>query len=108
MLVLPLAALGIYILLSAASRYQSLLNIPLTIDRSLPEVQRFLRSMAIKLKVVVLFIFLYIEWANVETALGHSVGLGRWFLPISVVAILLTLGFYFHKLRRLQKDACAA
>ncbi len=100
MLVLPLTAVGLYILLTVTSRYQELINVPVAIDRDAPEVRQLLLSMSIMLKAVLLFVLAYIEWANVNTALGHSGGLGTLFLPISLAAVVLPLGFYLRKLRR--------
>jgi uncharacterized membrane protein len=99
MLLLPLTAIGLYILITVASRYQRLINVPMAIDRDAPEVQRLLQSMSITLKMVVLFVFAYLEWADVNTALGRSAGLGELFLPISLVAVFLPLGLYLRKLR---------
>lgn len=100
MLVLPLSAIGIYMLTTAASRYQRFINLPMAIDRDRPEVQRLLLSMSIALKLVVLVTFLYIEWTEVEAALGRSSGLGKEFLPIFLFATFFPLGYYLHKLRK--------
>jgi uncharacterized membrane protein len=43
-LLLPMNAVGLYILLTATSRYQRLINVPMAIDRNAPEVQRLLQS----------------------------------------------------------------
>jgi len=103
MLLLPLTATGLYLLITLASRYQRLINAPIAIDRDAPEVQRLLQSMSITLKTVLLFVFVYVEWTNVNTALGRSAGLGKLFLPISLLAVVLPLGFYVQKLREHQK-----
>jgi uncharacterized membrane protein len=100
MLLLPLTSAGLYILLTMASRYQRLINVPMEIDRDAPEVQRLLLSMSIMLKMVVLLVFLYIVRASVNTALGRANGLGKPFLPIVLVAIFLPIGFYLFSLRR--------
>ncbi len=102
-LLLPLTAIGLYILMTITSRYQRLINVPMAIDRDAPEVQRLLQSMSITLKMVLLFVFVYIEWTQVNTALGRSSGLGKPFLPISLVAIFLPLGLYLQKPREHQK-----
>ena len=100
---LPLTAIGLYILITVTSRYQRLINVPMSIDRDAPEVQRLLQSMSITLKMVLLFVFVYIEWAKVNTALGRSAGLGKLFMPISLVAVFIPLGLYLQKLRGHQK-----
>jgi len=99
MLQLPLTAIGLYILITVASCCQRLINLPMAIDRDTPEVQRLLRSMSITLKMVILFVFVYIEWTTVNTALGRSAGLGKLFLPISLVAAFIPLVLYLQKLR---------
>lgn len=103
MLLLPLAAFGLYILMTITSRYPRLINVPMAIDRDAPEVQRLLQSMSITLKTVLLFVFVYIEWAKVNMALGRSSGLGKLFLPISLAAVFLPLCLYLQKLRNYQK-----
>jgi hypothetical protein len=103
MLLLPLTAIVLYVLFTVISRYQRLINLPMAIDRDAPEVLRLLQSMSITLKMVLLFVFAYLEWANVNTALGRSSGLGKLFLPISLVAVFLPLGLYLQKLREHQK-----
>jgi uncharacterized membrane protein len=103
MLLLPFTAIGLYILMTVTSRYQRLINVPMAIDRDAPEVQRLLQSMSITLKMVVLFVFAYVEWAKVNTALGRSSGLGKQFLPISLIAVFLPLGLYLQKLRKHQE-----
>ncbi len=99
MLLLPLTAVGLYILMTVTARYQRLINVPMAIDREAPEVKRLLQSMSITLKMVLLFVFVYMEWAQVNTALARSSGLGNLFLPISLVAVFLPLGLYLQKLR---------
>ena len=101
MLLLSLTAVGLYILMTVTARYQRLINIPMAIDRDAPEVKRLLQSMSITLKMALLFVFVYIEWAQVNTALGRSSGLGKLFLQILLVAVFLPLGLYLRRLRRL-------
>ena len=90
----------VYILLTVAARYQSLINLPIAINRDVPEVKSVLLEMAIMFKAIVLFIFLYLTWAGVNTAIGRSTGLGKLFLPISLGAVFLALILYVHKLWR--------
>ena len=103
LLQLPIVALGIYVLMTLASRYQSLINLPISIDRDAPEVRRLLQSLAITLKLVILLIFVYIEWILVNTASGRSSTPGTLFLPVTLVAVFLPLGFYLHKLQNYQR-----
>lgn len=104
MLLLPLTAVGLYTLLTLSSRYQRLINIPMAIDRDSPEVQRLLRGLSTTLKVVVLWVLAYLEWAGIETALGRAAGLGKLFLPIAMLALFSPLGLYLYKLRAHRKN----
>jgi uncharacterized membrane protein YidH (DUF202 family) len=70
------------------------------VDRDAPEVQSLLLGMSILLKTMVLWMLLYIAWANVNTAMGRGEGLGKPFLPVSLAAVFLPLGLYIFKLRR--------
>ena len=103
LLQLPIVAIGIYVLMTLASRYQSLINLPISIDRDAPEVRRLLQSLAITLKLVILLIFVYIEWILANTASGRSSTPGTLFLPVTLVAVFLPLGFYLHKLQNYQR-----
>ena len=85
-----------YALLTAACRYTSLINIPARIDRSLPEVQRLLQSLSIAIKAVVLLVFAWLEWAMVNTALWRFSGIGKPFVPISLLAIFAPLAYYLR------------
>jgi uncharacterized membrane protein YidH (DUF202 family) len=96
--VLPVTAVALYILATAASRYQRLINLPFCVDRQSPEVRRILLTMTIVLKGTLLAILAYINWAGINTAMGRAQGLGRNFLPVFLAAIFGPLIFYTRKL----------
>lgn len=102
--ILPITSAIVYIGVTAASRYQTLINIPFSIERNSPEVRRLLLSMSIVLKAVMLLVFAYSAWANVNTALGRSEGLGRQFLPVSLALIWIPLIFYLLRLRHYRRS----
>src|ERR1700687_958966 len=58
--VLPVVAVGMYLLLTAASRYQQLINLPIRIDRDLPEVRKLLLKMTIYMKAIIVLMLAYI------------------------------------------------
>ncbi len=98
LLILPFAALVASGLLTFAGRNQSMINLPMTVDRDDPEVQAVLRSMAGCLKAVLLLVFLYLTIASVLTAAGQAQGLGRAFLPVSMAAVFGSLIYYLRRL----------
>ena len=100
---IPLVAAVQFVLLTVVSQNTRLINLPVAVDRSAPEVQALLLRLTLVLKIVFLVTFLYIAWSMVKNAQGHAGGIGMWFLPVSTATIFLALGFYLRKLRRYQK-----
>lgn len=98
--VLPFTAVGLYILLTAASRYQGLINLPFTVDRKLPDVRKLLITMSVFMKATILLSLAYISWAGINTALGREQGLGGNFLPIFLAVVFGPLIFFTRKLWR--------
>jgi hypothetical protein len=98
--VVPIAAVGLYLLMTAASRYQGLINLPFTVDRKLPEVQKLLLSLSLFLKAAILLTFAYMSRAGINTALARAQGLGPMFAPISLAALLCPTIFFARKLWR--------
>jgi uncharacterized membrane protein len=94
--VLPLTGLGIYVLMTAAARFQRLINLPFAVDRSAPEVKRLLLSLSVWMKATVLAVFVYLQQAMMATALGRAQGLGAAFLPFVLLATFVPM-IYFTK-----------
>jgi uncharacterized membrane protein len=92
-----------YTLLTAASKYQRLINIPLRVDRGAPEVHRILSSMMTVLKAVLMLVFLYLIATSVEVALGRASGLQAGFVGILVAAPLVILAVYMARLWRYRQ-----
>lgn len=90
----------VYALLSAASKYQGIINIPMEVDRSSPAVQRLLRSMVITMKVEVMFLFHYLCHRIMGVAVGVAAGLRMWFLPVVLIGVMIPLVYYMWRLRR--------
>jgi uncharacterized membrane protein len=87
-----------YGLLTAAAKYQRLINIPLNVDRGAPEVRRILSSMMAVLKAVVTLVFLYLITMSVGVALGRATALHAGFMGVLVAAPLVTLAVYIARL----------
>jgi uncharacterized membrane protein len=102
--ILPITSLILYVTLTAASRYQKLINVPFTIDRNAPAVRQILLSMSIALKAVAQVAFVYMIWMSVNTALGRANGLGILFAPVFLLATSAPIVFYLLKLRRYRKS----
>jgi uncharacterized membrane protein len=100
LLFLLATTVAVAIVLTAAEKYQRLINIPMSVDRDSPQARHLLRSMMIALKAVIVLIFFWIVDVTMRTALGEARGLGRAFLPLFLAGLLLPLVYYLTKLSR--------
>jgi uncharacterized membrane protein len=54
---------------------------------------RMMRS----LNTTIAFVFAYISFSTIRTALGEQAGLGTWFSPVFISALLLIVGLYLFQ-----------
>jgi uncharacterized membrane protein len=81
---LPVVAVGIYLLLTAASRYQRLINLPVRV------VHEGNHDANVRIY----------QLGGDQYCAGQSAGLGRMFLPLFLAATFAPLIFFTHKLQR--------
>jgi hypothetical protein len=101
--VMVLLNAGVYVLLTIATRYQQLVNVPFEIDRDRPEVKRLLLRMTIVLKTVFMVFLAGMLWMILHMPLRRSRGLGWDFLVVFFVAMLAQTVFFVRKLSRFRK-----
>lgn len=66
---------------------------PITRENA-PRMYRLARELILWVKVLVVWMFTYIEWAMINVARGQSKGLGVLFLPI-MLALLTVISIFF-------------
>jgi uncharacterized membrane protein len=92
---LPIIAGLLFAGMTIINRYPHIFNYPVKIT---PENARRQYSFATRLvrllKLVIMFVFLLIEYFMFRTALGQSAGLGVWFLPVFLVLINVPVIYY--------------
>ena len=101
--VMVLLNAGIYAVLTLASRYQQLVNVPFEIDRDLPEVKRLLLRMTIVLKTVLMVLLAALMWIVRYTPVGRMKTAGRGFLAVFLIVMLAPTLVYVRKLSRYRK-----
>ena len=101
--VLMLFNAGIYILLTAASRYQSMIGVLFEIDRTRPEVRALLLRLTIVLKTVLMVLLAWLLWMIVNTPLGRTKGLGPGYFALLVIGTSAPAIWYGRKLWRYRK-----
>lgn len=78
-----------------------ILNYPLTITNdNAVQVYRITKTMLGLLALFIVIAFLYITYQSIAMALGKSVGLGKWFLPVFIGSILLIIGYSFTQMNK--------
>ncbi|MCG3121548.1 MAG: hypothetical protein ALAOOOJD_04703 [bacterium] len=98
LLILPVIAAVLYAGLTVLSRYPHLYNYAWPITEANAAAQyRLAREMIIVLKTEIVWLFAYVNWQTIQTALGRAQGLGPAFLPIFLLIIFGSLGFYLYK-----------
>lgn len=98
LLILPTVGLVIYIGLSILTRFPHLYNFPWKITEENKERQFHLAQMLVlSLKTESIWLFGYIQWRTVQTALGKANGLGASFSSILLGVIFGTIGIYIMK-----------
>jgi uncharacterized membrane protein len=101
LLFLLAATIVMAVLLTIAESYQRLINIPIKVNRELPEVRRVLRSLAITMKAVIAVSSVWVIDLTMRTAVGAENGLGRAFVPLFPGALIVPIVYYLVKLARL-------
>ena len=101
--VMVLLNAGVYLLLTFASRYQQLVNVPFEIDRDRPEVKQLLLQMTIVLKTILMVLLAGLLWIILHTPLGRMRTAGRGFLLVFLIAMLAPTLVYVRKLSRFRK-----
>lgn len=104
--VLPILGTGVFLLLHFLSTAKNLkVNTPRQLTPRQEEQQQLVgRKMLHALKLVIPAAFLYILYHTIQTALGHTTGLGPYFLYIFVLIIFSIIGYFMIQAYRVLDD----
>jgi uncharacterized membrane protein len=98
---LPIIVTMIYIGLSYLNRYPHIFNYPTTITEGNARQHYTAATKMIQLlKLVIVVSFMYINLCVCLVALGKVDGLGWWFLPLFIVAIISVIVYYFLQIKK--------
>jgi uncharacterized membrane protein len=95
---LPGISLVLYVGLTILGRYPHVYNYlwPIT-EKNAAAQYHLARTMIVALKAEIILLFAYLQQQTIQVALGKAGGLGVAFLPIFLILIFGTIGFYFVK-----------
>ncbi|NLL53485.1 MAG: DUF1648 domain-containing protein [Peptococcaceae bacterium] len=89
---LPGIGAGLYLLLTIVSKFPHTFNFPWAVTEENAERQYLIgRTMVISLKAELIWLFAYIEFSTIQVAMGKSNGLGKAFLPITLIIVFGTI-----------------
>jgi hypothetical protein len=101
LLILPVATLLLYGLLTVVSLSPQRFNFPVEVtEENRDRLEAIAISMMGWLKAELTWFFAYIGWAVIRVALGQSNGLGWAFLPVTAAAIAFTVVAGIVRIRR--------
>lgn len=99
LLMLPIMAIMLYVAITILERFPWTYNYAVEITEENAAYQYKLGRQALEwIKCIIIMIFFYLQWKTTQVARGLSVGLGIWFLPVSMLALFGGLGFSIYKM----------
>jgi uncharacterized membrane protein len=95
---LPAVAVGLYLLMTVLARFPNLYNYPWRITEQNSVIQYYLaRALLAWLKTEIIWMFAWINYQTIQTALGKAAGLGLILVPITMLVIFGTVVIYFNQ-----------
>ncbi|MFN4198440.1 MAG: DUF1648 domain-containing protein [Flavobacterium sp.] len=89
--------------LTLVSRHPETFNYTVTITQENAERQyRNAMLMMRVMRIVIVFVFMLIDWEVIQIALGNSEGLGVWFLPILLIVVFVPIIYFAIRSKRLR------
>jgi len=96
--VLPAVAIVTYLIMTIGVRFPYTFNYPFEITEENAERQYKNMTLMIRtLKTFIVMIFGYLTYATIQNGLGKMQGLGTWFAPVALLAVLGTVGYFLYK-----------
>lgn len=101
--ILPGSAAVIYILITIGIRHPDKFNypVPLTSENAQRQYENS-KMMLRSVKAIVILLFSYIVLMSVLNGLNRATGLGVYFLPVFIVTLLGTIGFFLYRTFQLR------
>lgn len=106
LLVLSLLTLVLYAGLKVLEKFPHYYNYLTTITEANAAFQYLnARKMIGFLKTEIVLVFAYIQWGTIAVVKGSITGMGFWFLPVFLLVLFGTTGFYMlQMLKKTDKD----
>ena len=97
-LLLPVLSAILFGGLTILNKYPHIFNYPVPVtDENAERQYRYATRLIRYIKLILVLIFLCIEFQTIQTASGKSAGLWHWFLPVTMVLVFVPIVFFIFK-----------
>lgn len=101
LIILPIIAVGLYLMLTVFERFPKIYNFPIEITESNAKyIYQTARELFVCLKTEIIAVFAYLIWGSIETAKGLRQGLGSWFITVFLALLAITFFYYIMRILR--------
>lgn len=102
--ILPVVGTFLFTLLTVLNKYPENFNYLVEITQKNAEKQ-YVNSIKMiqKLKIILLLLFVFIDFITIQASKGNSEGLGKWFLPFMIGLIFIPILYFIYKSSKLEK-----
>ena len=98
LLILPVLSIFLYTILTVAPRATRGWNYPVPITEENAARQHGNTIMMLRVfKPLIMMILLYVTFAVVQNGLGKMDGMSIWFIPVTMVSVFGTIGFFLRR-----------
>lgn len=91
LLLLPAAAVSLYLLITLVSQFPGSFNFPVRVTtENRPRLEALARQTILSLKVELVCLFAWIQWSIIDGARQGTFSLSPWLVPLPLAAIVAT------------------
>lgn len=101
LIIMPIIAFVMWISLTLLEKYPHLYNYPKLTKENVQAQYKNARLMLNVLKNIIVLLFIYISWNDIQVAFGDSESIGIWFVPFFFILIFGPMIFFFVRSLRL-------
>ncbi|AOV09044.1 DUF1648 domain-containing protein [Sporosarcina ureilytica] len=104
MVILPIIAVILWIGMTILEKYPHVYNYMNLTKENIEAQYLNGRLMVNVIKNIITIIFAYINWNNIQVALGRHESLGTWFTPMFFICIFIPTGYFIFRSIRLSRE----
>jgi uncharacterized membrane protein len=105
LLLFPVLTAGIYLLITIVARFPAAFNYPVRVTaENRPRLQALALSMIVWLKMEIVCLFAWMQWATIQTARHAQPGLPVALMPVTLVAVFVTIVWHIAAMFKARRN----